>query len=86
MFRLVRKLPMFRLIAIAQIALTARRHLQQLTPDERRRMASLVRRGRGLTPVEREELRGLVTKLDAKAFAASAARAFAPFPLRRWGR
>ena len=86
MLRFVRALPWFRLIAIAQVALTARRHLRNLTPDERRRMASLVRRRRGLGPEERDELRGLVARLDARAFGASAVDAFAPWPLGRLSR
>jgi len=83
MFRFVRALPWFRLLAIAKIALTARRHLRNLTPDERRRMASLARRGRSLAPAEREELRALVAQLDARAFSASAAEAFSPWPVGR---
>ena len=84
MFRLARRLPLFRIIAIAQVALAARRHLQRLAPGERRRMAQLVRRGRGMTPAEREELRELVGKLDARAFALGAVDAFSPLPVRRF--
>jgi hypothetical protein len=86
MFRFVRALPWFRLLAIAKIALSARRHLRNLTPAERRRMAALARRGRSLAPAERDELRALVTKLDARAFTASAVDAFAPWPIGRFAR
>jgi len=86
MFRFVRALPWFRLLAIAKVALTVRRHLRKLTPAERRRMAALARRGRSLAPAEREELRALVTKLDARAFSASAFDAFAPWPFGRFAR
>jgi hypothetical protein len=86
MLRFVRVLPWFRLLAIAKVALTARRHLRNLTPVERRRMAALARRGRRLEPAERDELRALVAKLDARAFTASAVDAFAPWPLRRLAR
>lgn len=81
MLRAIRRLPFFRVLAIAQLALTARRHLQHLTPAERRRMAELVRRGRGLSPVERDELRQLVSRLDLGAFAGAALDAFSPVPL-----
>ena len=47
-------------------------------------MAQLVRRGRGMTPAEREELRELVGKLDARAFALGAVDAFSPLPVRRF--
>jgi hypothetical protein len=83
MFRAARRLPFFRVFAIAQLALLARRHLQALTPVERRRFVELVRRGRSLQPAEREELRGLVARLQPGAFAGGVADAFSPVPLPR---
>jgi hypothetical protein len=80
---LIRRLPFFRVLALAQVALLARRHLQQLEPHERRRLAGLVRRGRSLQPAEREELRTLVGKLDPRAFALGAADTVSPWPLPR---
>ena len=84
MFRLLKRLPLFRLLALAEIALLARRHLQQLDAGERRRLAELARRGRGLDKTERDELRGLLAKVEPRAFAAGAADAFSPVPLPRW--
>jgi hypothetical protein len=84
MFRLLRRMPMFRLLAIAQTALLARRHLQRLDAGDRRRLGELVRRGRGMTPAERDELRSLLAKLEPRAFAAMTANAFSPVPLPRW--
>ena len=81
-----RAMPLFRLLAIAKLALTARRHLRNLTPMERRRLAELVRRGHRLGPADRMELRQLVSKLDARAFTASAVQAFAPWRIRRFAR
>jgi hypothetical protein len=81
MFRVARRLPFLKVLAIAQLALLARRHLQALSPDERRRMAELARRGRGLTPAERTELRELAGKLEPRAFAGAVADAFSPIPL-----
>jgi hypothetical protein len=81
MFRLARRLPFFRLLAIVQLALLARRHLQALSPAERRRMTELARRGRSLTPAEKSELRDLAGRLEPRAFAGAAADAFSPFPL-----
>lgn len=79
---ILRRLPVVRLLAIAEIALVARRHLQHLSPDERRRLTALVRaRRRGLSPVEQDELRGLVAKLDPRAFAGSAVDRISPVPL-----
>jgi hypothetical protein len=82
----IRRLPFFKILAIAQIALLVRRHLKRLTPMERKRMGDLVRRGHRLDRDERDELRGLVSKLEPAAFAFAAADHFSPIPLRRAGR
>jgi hypothetical protein len=81
MFGLARRLPFLKVLAIVQLALLARRHLQALSPAERRRMTELARRGRGLTPAERTELRELAGKLEPRAFAGAIADAFSPIPL-----
>ena len=81
MFRTVRAIPFFKILAIAQIALLARRHLVALTPIERRRLAELVRHGHHLSGPERRELRDLVMKLEPRAFAVYAADKMSPFPL-----
>jgi predicted ArsR family transcriptional regulator len=59
----------FRVLAVAQIALLIRRHLQRLEPDERARLASLVKQSKGrprtnLSANEREEMLRMVRKLD----------------------
>jgi hypothetical protein len=81
--RLFRRLPLFKLIAVGEVALLARKHLQKLPPADRRRLAELVRRGHRLSPAEREELRGLLSKLEPGAFAGSALDRFSPIPLPR---
>src|SRR4051794_28898885 len=81
-----RAMPLFRLLAIAKLALTARRHLRNLTPMERRRLGELVRRGHRLGPADRIELRQLASKLDARAFIGAAVTAFAPWRVRRFAR
>jgi hypothetical protein len=80
----IKAIPFFKILAIAQIALLARRHLRGLTRDDRRRLAELARHGTKLTPAERAELRALVAKLEPRAFALSAANRVSPFPLPRW--
>jgi hypothetical protein len=78
----LKRLPMFRILAIAQIALLLRQHVQKLTPKERRRLIELERKAKGrpknLKHREREELRELVGKLEPKAFAMGAARKVSP--------
>jgi hypothetical protein len=83
-FRSVRRLPFFKVFALAQLALLARRHLTQLQPHERRRLGALVRRGPGLQAHERAELRELVGRLQPRSFAFAAADAFSPWPLPRF--
>ena len=81
--RAAKTLPIFRLLAVAEVALLARTHLQRLTPEERRRLAALVRNGRSLSPAEKDELRALSTKLDTRAFVGAAADKVSPVPLPR---
>jgi hypothetical protein len=82
----IRRLPFFKILAIAQVALLVRRHLKRLTPMERKRMGELARRGHRLDRTERDELRTLVGKLEPGAFALAAADRFSPIPLGRLGK
>jgi hypothetical protein len=81
MFRSVRRLPFFKLLAIVQVALLARRHLAGLNREERRRLVELSRHAHRMTPRERAEFRDLAMKLEPRAFAAGAADQLSPFPL-----
>jgi hypothetical protein len=83
MLRWMRQIPFFKLLAIAQMLLLARRHLRGLTAADRHRLAELARHGRHLTPAERDELRRLVSKLEPRAFAYAAANRVSPLPLPR---
>jgi hypothetical protein len=82
--RPLRAIPFFRLLAIAQTALLARRHLRGLEPPERRRLRQLVMRGTRMSAAEREELRLLLGKLEPRAFALATANAFSPVRIPRW--
>jgi hypothetical protein len=81
--KLVRSIPLLRLVAIAQLALVAKKHVDNLTPAERRRLVRLLRRPHKLTPKQRKDLRKLVAKLEPRAFAGSAVQRFSPVPLPR---
>jgi hypothetical protein len=83
MLRLLRHMPLWRVLAIARTALLAHRHFRRLDAADRRRMAELVRRGRGMSRAERDELRRLVSKLEPRSFAFAAASAFSPVRLPR---
>lgn len=69
-----------RILAVAQLALAARRHLALLKPDERSRLASLVKKSKGrprrnLSANEREEMLRIVRKLEPAKFGRDAAAA-----------
>jgi hypothetical protein len=85
MFRLLKKMPLFRLLAIGKTALLARRHLRRLDAGDRRRLLALVRKGRRMRPAERDELRAILAKLGPGEFAYATADAFSPVKLRRRG-
>lgn len=81
--RIAKRVPLFKVLAIAQVGLLARTHLQRLGPGEARRIAELARRSRSLTEPEKAELRALTAKLEPRAFAGAAADHLSPVPLPR---
>lgn len=87
--RMVRGVPVLRLLAAAEIALLARDHLMRLDGPQRRRLLELVRKARGrpdrLSDTEREELAALVAALEPRLLFANAAGKVSPLPLpERW--
>ena len=80
----LKRVPVLKLLAVAELAQVARLHLKHLDAAQRRRLAELVRRGRKLSPAEREELRTLVALLEGRAFAGSAVQRLSPIPLPKW--
>lgn len=83
----LRRVPVVALLSTAELALVARDHLRQLTPQERRRLVELVRIGRGrrrrLTPAQRGELEQLLDKLEARTLVGDAVTRLSPVPLPR---
>jgi hypothetical protein len=83
----LKRLPVLKLLAIGEIALLARTHATKLTPDERRRLIGLVRKGRGRTRAldvtERAELQRIVAKAEPRMFVGEAADRISPVPLPR---
>ena len=74
-----------RVLAIAQVALLARRHLQLLESDERKRLAGLVAKSKGrprknLSANEREEMLRLVKKAEPGQFGRGAFSHVRGFP------
>jgi hypothetical protein len=83
----LKRLPLFKLLAVAEIALLARDHLARLEPPERWRLLELVRKGRGrrgnLSESERDELARLVAKAEPRLFVGLSADKLSPVPLPR---
>lgn len=83
----LKRVPVLKLLAAAEIALLARDHLLRLNPEERRRLVQLVRIGHGrrrnLSEAEREELEALIANLEPRHFAGATADRLSPVPLPR---
>jgi hypothetical protein len=83
----LRRVPVMKLLAAAELALLTRDHVQRLTPLERRRLITLVRVGRGrrtrLTGGERGELEHLLGKLEPRLLMGHAIDRLSPMPLPR---
>jgi hypothetical protein len=81
----LKRIPMFKLLALAEIALLAHAHVTRLTAAERKRLFELVRTSRGrkgnLTEAERHELAELVGKMEPRMFVGGAADHLSPVPL-----
>jgi hypothetical protein len=83
----LRRIPIFKLLVVAEVAILAHRHVTRLDSVERGRLFKLVTRGRGrpsrLSDEEREELQQLVAKMEPRLFAGLAADKLSPVPLPR---
>ena len=83
----IRRIPVLKLLAAAEIGLLARDHVMRLSPDERRRMIKLVRTAHGrpanLDQAEREELADLVAKIEPRLLAGEAVGRLSPLPIPR---
>lgn len=88
--RAVRRLPVARLLALADVIVLAREHLNKLEPDERRRLVELVKLGRltrgQLSRRERRELNELLAKTEPKLFLNRAVQKVAGVPIPRRAR
>jgi hypothetical protein len=83
----VRRIPVVALLSAAEVAVLARDHYQRLSPAERRRLVGLIKLGRGrknrLTARERDELEGLMAKLEPRRLFGDAAGKLSPVPIPR---
>lgn len=84
---MLKNLPLFRLWALVQVGMLAKRHFTALSPLERRRLMELGRRPHKLSSKERAELKRIAAKLEPAAFAKGAVRHVSPIGGgRRWRR
>src|SRR5579875_1081238 len=78
----LKRLPLAKLVLLAEFAMLAKVHLDRLTPAERRRLVLLVKQARGLprnlSEREQRELRKLVAKVEPRAFAMEAVKRYSP--------
>lgn len=85
--RALRKLPIARLLAVADVMVLAREHFNKLEPSERHRLVELVKLGRfhrgQLTRRERRELSDLLAKTEPKVFLNRAAEKVTGVPLHK---
>ena len=76
-----------RLVALAEVALIAKRHLDRLGPGEVGELRGLLVKSKGrpnnLSARERRRLQDLVKKLEPGAFAKDASATFIPFAKRK---
>ena len=81
----LRRVPVLKLLTIAEVGLLARDHVARLEPGERRRLFTLVRIAHGrpstLTAEQRDELAALVGKLEPRLLAAEAVDRLSPVPI-----
>jgi hypothetical protein len=77
----ISRIPIFRLLLIAELVLVVREHYLMLEPSDRLRLRQLVARGPRLTPAERRELRGILGKLEPALLAGAAVKKLSPVPL-----
>ncbi|MEA2199300.1 MAG: hypothetical protein QOJ25_3351 [Solirubrobacteraceae bacterium] len=81
----LRRIPVLRLLALAEVAVLARDHITKLSAAEWRRLIELIRIGRGrprnLSPRQRDELQRLVAKAEPRVFAGQAVEKFSPVPV-----
>jgi hypothetical protein len=83
----LRRLPVLKLLAAAEIALLARDHIMRLNPQERHRLVELARKGHGrrrnLSETEREELAVLIARMQPRLLAGRTLEKLSPLPLPR---
>lgn len=83
----LRRVPVLKLLAAAEVAVLARDHLRRLTPLQRRRLMALLRKGRGrpsnLSEQDRAELAELVAKVEPRLLVGAAVERLSPVPLPR---
>lgn len=83
----LKRLPLARIVILAEVAMLAKDHFERLTPTERRRLVVLVRQTKGrpssLSDRQRHELEKLIAKIEPKVFASQAVEKFSPIPTKR---
>jgi hypothetical protein len=81
----LKRVPVYKLFAAAEVVLLARDHVMRLDRHERQRLIELVRAGHGrrrnLSEAERDELAALIAKVEPRLLAGNAVQKLSPLPL-----
>jgi hypothetical protein len=81
----LKKIPVMKLLAAAEVAVLVREHFARLDANERRRLLHLLRLGRGrpshLSAEDREELAVLVAKMQPRLLMGQAVEKLSPVPV-----
>jgi hypothetical protein len=81
----VRRVPVLKLLLAAELALLAHDHVTRLSPQERRRLLTLIGHARGrrhnLTPGEREELATLIARMEPRILFGRTVDRLSPLPV-----
>jgi hypothetical protein len=77
----ISRIPIFRLLLIAELVLVVREHYLLLKPSERLRLRQLAVRGPRMTPSERDELKHILGQLEPRLLAGAAVEKLSPIPL-----
>jgi hypothetical protein len=81
----LKRIPILRLLAIADIYRLARNHANKLTQEERQRVFDLLKKTKGqtgnLTKAEQDELKALVLKAEPRLLVGESANMISPIPI-----
>jgi hypothetical protein len=77
----LKRVPVIKLLFLAEILVLAKRHLEKLSQEERQQLFILLRKGRNITQAERQQLIKLIRLMEPRAFAGQSLDILSPVPM-----